>query len=954
MIAESRRELDREINEEKYKGNRLFGYIDSSILKAYEEVVKDDPDTVYAESAEYRIAELIFNAGGYNQSVKYLNKFVTRYAGSYLEIEVMLALAYAKAMSGAWDEVKKLLESIKEKNPIAAQDDRVLILLGINSFKTQEYAKSIDYLREMKSTTQAKLYYWGKNLLATDKPLLAGQKFQKLLQDFPSGSLSEEALYLVAESFFVGHDFKASIINFEKFIGNHPKSPLRQGATFRIGLSKLLLEEYHEARSALQPLTEKNRRGEFAILSLYLIGESYMAEDKFKEASFAYGEVANTYSFHPYARYAMYKLAWCLYKQGNLKFASTTLLKLGQLYPESEVTPSAYFLLGNIYLEQKRYGDAARAYQKVIDTKITSELGEAALTMLNYVNLQNENYGTIVSGYQLLLNNYPPSPSTWRALTYLFTAEGYFRTQSYAEAKGLYNMIINNYQKSPTTLFAHDGLAWAMSRMGESSMAQRLRENLGNHRFASLYPDLIAENQFELGNILFSRKRYAQAISKFELFASENSTSTFASSALFRAGLCYYLLEYYGQAIETWERLEELYPESDEASKSSWRVADTYFRAQKYDKAITAYKKIIDSSYKEEDISLAYMRIAQSHYNANNGGLAIEGFKSLILAYPKSSHAKEAIELLSTLLEEPQHKSIVVATMEEIVSELGDSSSIAGEAQFHIALSAFDSKDFTKAVREFEKISGLYIETERLRGKEYYLGEAYYETSQFKQAARTYERLIANFPKDKKIPFALFRLGSAYFKLEEFANAARSFARLAQDHPSSQYAASALYNSALSFKKAKMWEKAEVQFLNYQRLYPDVSKDANVDEELVRAAEEQKDYKKAILILKTLRSGIPVNNDRYGEISSRMADNYILMGQENNAIVEYETMLKNMDKKNTWRMSACIQLGKIYEKNESWSNAIRVYEEIVNYSDKSEWIDAAKVKIEGIRSTEKN
>lgn len=955
MIAESLYESSYVKDKKKLFEEQTPWPIDKKIKAEYELVLDMNTASSLAESAQFRLNEMFYNAQLYPEAEKAWQNYLQNYPDGYLKGEALLALAEAHVMQREWEEAKIALKKLLEYNSAYGTLDHVLYLSGLIAFAQKRFDDASHEFESMREPAAAGLFYAGQCLMALGKPLLATQRFQDLIQNYPNHAQAQESYYLLAESFFAAQDYLSAIASFENFLRLYPESPYRYGAKYKIGLAYFARDQFVEARNTLQEVAETEAdaaspKAEFPIWAQYIIGESYLKENRLRDASFAYGKTATDAADIPFGANALYKLSWCYYLKEDYAAGEANLNKLLVSYPRHRLAPYAQVMLGNTHTHTKNYRPAVTAYQKTVDTAFPDEIAEAALALANRAMVLDANYGSLISGYHLLLNNYPPSPNPWRGLTYLYIGEAYFRSNLYTEASNVYQSILKFHPTSQAAFYAQDGLAWSLFKLGRHQEAALQRQRLGGINAPATPAELLLRNDYELGNALFNQKKYTEALEKLEKFARDNPEHELAAEAYLRIGLCYTQLGYHGQAIETWQNLKEKYSASPAAKEAFWKIADTYFRAQKYGEAIGTYEDIMTRYPNTEDLVLAKLRVAQSYYNAQNDEAALEAFQNLILKHPDDKYAPESLDFLTTLLENQKHQTRALDAMQVIAKMLGHTSPIGAEAQLRIAQHYFDVQQWSEAAKALEELGGKFLPAKRLAQKEHLLGEAYYQQAIYKQAAGAFERLAANFPQDENAAFALFRTGSSYYKLEEYEKAARAFARTTSNFPNSEYADNSLYNAALSFKKAKLWEEAQAALADYMRLYPAKAKESQAREELAGIYQEQKNYAQAVKLLEEVRQGLEPSGERFGEITNQIAENYLLQGTESAAILEYEKAMSALSDSSPWRINAGVKLGDLYEKSGLWKEAVRVYQEIVNSALKKEWGDAAKARMDYIRN----
>lgn len=948
---------DKLIPEAEFMIGECFFSLDptsSEALGKFQGVLRKYTSSKQAEGAALRIAEIYYNRKDYSGALKSLEIAESRYSKGYLQFEIKFLKAKCYIVLERFLEAEKILAGLVSDQPAYKENKRFNYTFGLVNYQLEKDTIALENLEKVDSPEA--LLFSSKALVRSGKPLLAIGKLKELINSYPESSLRERAHYLVGEAFFAAQDYTSAINSYERFLHLYSRGDLRGPAMYKIGCSYLEDGNYLQARTNFQSFLQTDPRSEFTPLAVYLTGESFIREKRFKEACFAYGDMVSSYPDNFYAPNAQYKLAWCYSNLKDLQQTKSSLIKFKQLFAHHRLLPLVELLLGNTLCELESYQAAAAAYQRVIDRTGEIETREAALALMSRVNYLSENYTSLVSGYHYILKHFPPVKSMWRPITYLYLAEGYLKQGLYNEALELYKSIQSIYPTSHFLMYVREGSAWAHFLNEDYSEAQDIREKIRSiAREEELPEELVLVNQYELGNALFNQKKYLKSLEIFDVFIKKNPRHYMASRACFRLGLCYHQLEYFGQAIETWEELERNYPDTPEASESLWQVADTYFRAQAYDKAIQTYKKILERYVKDaKDSARAYIRISQSYYNAKNFPLAVQSLKDLIEKFPSEPQAYEALDFLTALLEIPDSKETALSALNDITKSLGKNAPLSVEVHFRLARNYFENKNYSKSAEILKGLISELLESQRFADAGYYLAESYYQLSKFDKAASTYVRFVNNFPEDKRVPLSLYRIGSAQFKTEKFAEAAINFEKLFKAYPDTEYSASAIYNAALAYRKSENWDKATGALQTYQEKYPQLAQSQGVDVDIVTMYEEQNQYLKAIEVLKAGRNKESKQTEAWRELTFRIAEDYMALGEKEEGISEYRKIISGANPLlDSWTINAVVKLGEHYEKNNKPGKALSLYEMLYRkasgMANKPSWFGAIEGRIEAVR-----
>ncbi len=903
----------------------------SEAIDQYTLVLSDHKKVGLNDTALLRIAECYYNIGDYPSALEHFKKIQKDYPQSYLTGESILGSAQCYIPGGDFGSAELEIKKLITTYPSYTEHPQVQFILGIIRYQEGKYDEAVKYLEKI--NTDEALFYCGQSLVKLNKNLAATAKFKKLVEDFKDSRFAETAAFLMGDAFMQSGNYPGAIQEFRKFIKNFPQSNLKEAALYRIAAGNFMKEDYPSARESFNMFLNAYPSGEYTSLARYLIAETYRLSGQYKEASFAFGQLISLMPNAPITANAKFKLAWVTYQQKNYPIAADLFQKFIDWHPFHQWVPQAYLLMGNAYAILGKSEESANDYQQAFDKAPKTELGESALGLLNRVRYNQGSYGQITSGYTYILKSLPPSESKWRAYSQLYLADSYYRQKLYREAINVFDSIVTLYPNQPVAIQARDGLSWCNFQLGNFDEAQKQRQKISEVRLPEgVAAPVMASSDFELANALFNQKKYMEAMEAYEKFIQQSPSSKDIPDALYRVGLCYYRQEYYTQAITAWESLTDKFPQHERTEEAAFQIADTYFRAQKYDKAIETYRRIISRYPNNKGILEANMRIGQSYYNAGNDDNALTEMDAFLRKYPNDAKVGATLDLVEASLDRLEArtgaaaKSRGVKLLQDLIEALPRTATGA-ECQFRLARRHFNAKDYAQAVREFERLATEYPDSAHVGEAQFYAGECNYTLKKFPEAIASFQQFIQNFPTSEFAPAASFHLGTSQFNTQDYKAAVESYRTLVQQYPESEFASAGLNNMALAQKKMQNLSDAADTYSKLALTYP---KDAYAKDALFEVGKIKRDlklYGEAILVLKDLEPKLPAGDDRKYESLAIIAECYQGNGDLDEAVKTLKQLSAAVAGNSPWKLEAFRQMGEIYEKKESWSEAVSVYEE---------------------------
>ena len=938
-------------------------------IEEYKKVANYSRNEV-SDDALFRIAECHYNKGNYEKAIETFRELTNVFSDSYLKSEAIYSIALCYLIREKWSEATTVLVQLGTMYPAYATSPKVQFALGLIAYFNNELDTAYERFKNVK--TAEGYYYTGRCLDRQGKGFSAIVSFRKVVIEFPKSNYVERASYSIPEAFYTATDYFSSTNSYRKFMDQFPKSSYKAYASYKIGCSFFLQKNYNEAIKVFEDTKKTYADTEIAPVCSYLTAEALRKQGKLSEANVRYGSVVTEYPKEEVAPFAQYKIGWCYYTVGAYPMATGAYEQYNRDFDRHELLPYSLYMTANTYYKQKKFADSSKYYGMVLDTMPATNLFEASLCLLNDSEYEQRNFDQIITNYQFIANTLKPSASVWRARTFLYVADAYFRSGLYKDSQMVFDMVRRDFKNTPEAVHAQSGMSYVANAAGKYDLAEKetkkVLESFDSEDNKEVKDKMIKESQYEIADNLFNQKKYLEALDLYEKYAKENPEDLLAPEAIYRSGLCYYRLEYYSNAIKTWEGLVEKYKTDKKAPEALYQVADTYFRAQKYTEAVAAFRKLIADYPESKWVKDAQLRIGNSYYNARDYDNAMKEFKRYLDLYPDDAQVADVIDSLESAAKKKVDSAPVktagtksttaAAEAENPLSESIDTlkgilvkypnSKIAGEIQYKIGRKYFDDKKYETAAEELTKVIMDYPETTSAGNAHFFLSEAYYKLQKYEEALAAYKRYINNFPKDEYVIDALFHSATSNYNLKLFADAAESYKEILKKFPESEFASAAMFNMALAYKKANKLDEAAATYIDFNKKYP---ADTNALPSLTEAANIYQKQKRFDLAVETYRK-YPLKNgdDASMEIQYQLAECFMKEDKNDEAEKELLKLGEMEPKSGAWRLTGLAKLAELYEGKSNYDEAIKIYNDIMKNAGKDEWINAAKLRIDSIKA----
>jgi len=476
---------------------------------------------------------------------------------------------------------------------------------------------------------------------------------KKFLQAHPDHPRVPLVRYRFGQSLFEQKKFEPARTELGKL------EPTPQGfefafeVSFRLGQCALELGQTAEAARRFDQIAARAGDHYLAPAAAYFAGEAHFKLNEFPAAAKAYAATVKNEKSE-YARGALYGLCWSLYKAGEFVPAVDSLQLFLQRHPKDAAVAEMQFLLGECYLRDGKPAEALAAFQKVpqgewyddalsgagfaaADSKDDAQAAQHFLRLEQAtpdspllaearlhagIHLQrlgrDDDAGAVLD--RLLAGKSEPHTAEacyWRGLVerkkggpakaLVFferglaakpqgevatrlahaRADALFDAGRFDEAKEAYTKAAGGNEDA-----SYSAAVAALNGGDHAGATARARECLaafpkGKH---------VAAVNLVLGESLFAQKKWADALTPFELAAqdgaaqvgaaasaaaaagSEDAKAGVAPRALSRAGWCLYRLEKWKEAAARFEKVARAWPEDERAAEASFMAGRSQLR----------------------------------------------------------------------------------------------------------------------------------------------------------------------------------------------------------------------------------------------------------------------------------------------------------------------------------------------------------------------------------------
>lgn len=587
-------------------------------------------------------------------------------------------------------------------------------------------------------------------------------------------------------------------------------------------------------------------------------------------------------------------------------------------HPESNKVNYAYFHLGEMLQDDKKYRQASKQYEKVSANNLDQKTRYAYWFKRGYCLFMEEEYDQALNWFSKVKD---ADTQYAQATNYYYSHIQYI--------KGKYDVALKGFlklEKDP-----------AFEKIVPFYIAQiyYLQKDYDKAiEYATPMLDLGSDNRKAdmyriVGSAWFAKKDYAKAAPYLEKAIQLSSKPL--RDDYYNLGFSYYYMKNYEKAAAN---LSNVTSENDLMSQNAYyHLGDCYLRLNDKKRARVAFEAASKGTHDvaiQEDAMLNYLKLNYEMGYAPFNEI-INSFVKFIEMFPNSTKIDQAYDYLGKAFLTTKNYKQALETMERIKKKDANVYRAMQRIAYYRGLELFTSLQFTEAIDFFTQ-SLKYGEYDKdLKVKAiFWRGESYYRLGDLDRASKDYNDFIASPASYRLAEFktAHYNMGYVHFKQKNYAIAGdwfRKYLNLAGSEKS-QLTADALnrvgdcfyvnreFNTAISyFDRAISMNIGTTDYAMYQKAF---------------CLGLLKRHNEKINLLKQLASAYPQSqyvDDAYFEIGR----SYVALNDYQNAIQSYK-IVKEKYPKSSLAVKSLLQLGLVYYNSGDLENSMTFYKRVVN------------------------
>lgn len=624
----------------------------------------------------------------------------------------------------------------------------------------------------------------------------------------------------------VGGDFnKKAIQLYEWFLADFPSDSKVDQALFFLGYNYTEVGQVKKGMGYYERLTKQHPKSAYISESHFALGEFYFENREWKKAEQSYRRVLDSRTARLYG-FALYKVAWCFYRQGRVDSAIKTMEQVvAHSRKQVEVSKSQGLKSVNrIRLASEALKDIVPFYAEGRDFKDAKEYflnlgGEKALfpllERLAYVYSDSGKQDAARYVFKQILEMNPTAP---KAYDYQ------------------YQIVINFQSKGSRDVFREELFAWVMNYGPESDWA---RANSGNQELLRrayeqrettlrnyvLSQHQTAQNTRNSGPRKLAREGYDVYLKTFPKAEKTAEMHFFYGELLFDLGQFEGAAAQYNWVVENAQKenkyfeqatlnavlsYERSLPTEAEIRKRSGDSLEQIEYGPNERRFIDTANRYINTFPKGAKVPDIRFKLGRMAYTYNHFDEALPIFQDIVKRYPKSQYSTYSANLILDIYNlRKDFEGLSKAGTDLLQSGdlknpqvSADIKDAVERAQFKKAQDAETGGNFLSSAKEYDSFANKYPTSKLASSARFNAAINYERAGLIIPAIAGYKAVSESRDKRSPVPEDVKKkssrlLARLYEQTGQYEKAAQELERYAKDHPKDQFAGASHYNAAV-------------------------------------------------------------------------------------------------------------------------------------------------------------
>jgi TolA-binding protein len=667
----------------------------------------------------------------------------------------------------------------------------------------------------------------------------AEQTFAKLLEEYPDGTYSDQALFLLGESLYMQGKRAEAAQSYERLVKDYPDSDLLANGLYALGVSFEEQERFAEAGQMYDRFL--SRFAEHALVPEVRMrkAETLLQSGDLPAAERLFEEVGRVRNF-PEADHARYRQAYCVARQERFADAAELFVAITRDFPKSRYREDAAMAAARAYYRAEQDDNAAKWFDRLL--KVSGPASFEAAHWRARLLLKKGQPDAALKLVDGFLSKPDAQEHPFYANLRLDQADAIYELpERKQQAMELYLRLARDDAKHILAPQALYNAAFAQLELkdyrGALQLAQEFLKTYADHRLQSDVKQVIAECQLQLGDSGAAAETFG------ELAAASGDTE--AKRLQLRQAVALYMQKKYEETLTQLTAQFDSFTTDDQRAEALYLMGMSYFAQEKFPEAAQALVESLEIQprWRQADEALLYLSRAQRRLGENAEAKAAA--QRLLEEFPQSALRDQATLRLGESLYAMEDYAAAIEQYEELVRHWPDSSFVP-YAFFGWGWSLLRQAKYDEAQAVFERLLTQFPTHALARSSLYGRALGRQQAGQFQAALDDLQQFLKQEPDRREKSDAMYVQGLCLIGLKQHDRAINVLQALLQQDADYEAGDKVLYELAWAYEAVKQPEQSLAAFRQLAEQYPDKPFAAEALYHLGEASYEQDKFDEAI------------------------------------------------------------------------------------------------------------
>lgn len=559
--------------------------------------------------------------------------------------------------------------------------NQLYLMLSAVSTKGQKYGQAIDYLKKYRPKN-ADEKFTKDQFLANDYYLKKDHKNAVTYQEkaLKNKKLSpkekQQFFYKLAWSYLKLKEKNKALLLFKKAMDSKFDATLTEDSHYHYVLLSLEIGNlFDKTNQILTDYIKKYPNTARAILMQHKIANTLLTAKE-------YQKVIDYYEKERIPKDKTYQLA--LFNEGLTSFskneltpAITFLKQARYLLFDTKIKAESMYWLGNIYYQKGLFDLSVQYFNRFLATKITNEYKKSAYYDLAYAYFGQKKYNQAAIAFQKYLNQKPDDGFEKRdALARL--GDSFFAQGLYNKAFDAYTKVMESGAKQSDYAIYQKALCLGfMSAINEKiGLLSQFEINFPR----SSYKD---DASYALANTYIQQQQNKKALATLSKLQKKYPKSPYVPKAMLKEALLYFNDNQIEPSVRRYKTIVQKFPKSEYAYRAIEGLKQLYISENQVD-AYLAWLKTVDFvKLSNQKMDKTMFEAAEQQYLKKDPN-AVATLEKYLTRYPKGLEVLKANYYLASLLWAQGNEASALPYYQKVLAQ--DSNPYTEEALFTVAL----------------------------------------------------------------------------------------------------------------------------------------------------------------------------------------------------------------------------------------------------------------------------